>query len=181
MFKKEIFSTYLRMEQLTDEVKKAHKIKLGAKVPRYDVVAIAGYYRSLEAIKNTKGQIIFYLNETRGVIDSPDQRRADRFLMGKNSLNFSSIFLLNNTNSIIGYGTPNEAKTYGKDKQPNPFFDCKNDGYLFIISSDWRFIEVLVIPNGKYTILGNAQQMADGVFNEALQTMRTAATTFYNY
>ena len=74
-----IFSAYLKLEQLPDEVKSRNKIKLGAKVPRFDLTRLAGYYKPLESLKNKKGQIILYLNETRGIIDSPDQRRADRF------------------------------------------------------------------------------------------------------
>ena len=75
------FTAYIRLEQLPDEVKKRHGGKAGAKIPRFDVTATAGYYKPLEAIKNGKGMVVAYLNETRGIIDSPDQRRADRFLM----------------------------------------------------------------------------------------------------
>ena len=80
-----IFSAYIRLEQLPDEIKKRHGGKAGAKIPRFDVTATAGYYRPLEAIKNGKGMVIMYLNETRGIIDSPDQRRADRFLMANSA------------------------------------------------------------------------------------------------
>lgn len=179
-----IFSAYLKLEQLPDEVKSRNKIKVGAKVPRFDLTRLAGYYKPLESLKNKKGQIILYLNETRGIIDSPDQRRADRFLMGKDSLNFSSVYLLDcstNGGGFAGYGNPNRAKTYSKDKKPNPFLEVKNDGFLFLIAPDWRSVEVLIIPDGYNTILGNAKAMADGVYNEALQTMRAAAKTFFQY
>ncbi len=179
-----IFSAYLKLEQLPDEVKSRNKIKLGAKVPRFDLTRLAGYYKPLESLKNKKGQIILYLNETRGIIDSPDQRRADRFLMGKDSLNFSSVYLLDcstNGGGFVGYGNPNRAKTYSKDKKPNPFLEVKNDGFLFLIAPDWRSVEVLIIPDGYNTILGNAKAMADGVYNEALATMRATAKTFFQY
>lgn len=181
-----IFSAYLKLEQLPDEVKTRNKIKLGAKVPRFDLTRLAGYYKPLESLRNKKGQIILYLNETRGIIESPDKRRADRFLMGKDSLNFSSVFLLdssanNDGNGFVGYGNPNRAKTYSKDKKPNPFLEVKNDGFLFLITPDWRAVEVLIIPNGYNTILGNAKALADGIYNEALETMRMAAKTFFQY
>ena len=179
-----IFSAYLKLEQLPDEVKSRNKIKLGAKVPRFDLTRLAGYYKPLESLKNKKGQIILYLNETRGIIDSPDQRRADRLLMGKDSLNFSSVYLLDcstNGGGFVGYGNPNRSKTYSKDKKPNPFLEVKNDGFLFLIAPDWRAVEVLIIPDGYNTILGNAKAMADGVYNEALATMRATAKTFFQY
>lgn len=179
-----LFDAYLRLEQLSDEVKTRHKIKIGANVPRFDFTQIAGYYRPLEHLKNKKGQVVFYLNETRGVIDSSDQRRADRFLMAKDSLNFSSIYLLSietQDGKMIGYGNPNRAKTFGKKKIANPFYECKDDGFIFIIEPDWNTIEVLIVPDGGNTILGNAKALADGVFDEALEKMRSSAKTFYQY
>lgn len=180
-----IFSTYLKLQQLPDEVKSRNKIKVGAAVPRFDITQIAGYYRPIENLKNAKGQVFFYLTETRGIINSPDQRRADRFLMGKDSLNFSSVFLLDSTptdgNSLIGYGNPNRAKTFGKKKTPNPFLNFKDDGFLFLIAPNWSTIEVLIIPDGCNTILGNAKALADGVYNEALELIRTTAKTFFQY
>ena len=179
-----IFSAYLKLEQLPDEVKSRNKIKLGAKVPRFDLTRLAGYYKPLESLKNKKGQIILYLNATRGILDSPDQRRADRCLMGKDSLNFSSVYLLDcstNGGGFVGYGNPNRSKTYSKDKKPNPFLEVKNDGFLFLIAPDWQAVEILVIPDGCNTILGNAKAMADGVYNEALATMRATAKTFFQY
>ena len=182
----QIFAAYLKFAQLTDEVKKNHCIKVGAKVPRYDLIEMAGYYKPLESMKNQKGQIVTWLNETRGIIDSPDNRRADRYLQGKSSLNISSVFLLDNSvntsdSYIIGYGTPNRAETYSKDKKPNPFYESRNDGFIFLIKSDWSTIEILVVPDGCNTILGNAKALADGVYNEALNTMRATAKQFYNY
>lgn len=181
-----MFVAYLKFEQLPDEVKSKYKIKLNAKTPRFDLTRLAGYYKPLESLKNKKGQIVLYLNGTLGIIDSTDQRRADRFLMGKNSLNFSSIYLLDssiqtNRGCFVGYGNPNRSRTYSKENRPNPFFECKNDGFIFLITPDWKAIEILVIPDGYNTILGNAKALADGVYNEALETMRATAKTFFQY
>lgn len=174
----------MRLLQLPDEAKRRHNIKVGAKVPRFDLVQISGYSKSWEALKNKDGQIYFYLNEARGIINSPDSRRADRFLMGKGSLNFSSVFLLEcepSNGYFVGYGNPNGKETYSKNNKPNPFYECRDDGYLFLISEDWRTIEVFVIPNGKNTILGNAKALNDGVYNDMLKPIREAATTFFQY
>jgi hypothetical protein len=182
----DIFCAYIKLEQLPDEVKTRHKIKVGASVPRFDLTRLAGYYKPLESMKNKKGQLVLYLNGTLGIIDSPDPRRADKFLMGKDSLYLSSVYLLDCSTPIdgggfIGYGNPNRAATYGKGKKPNPFAECKDDGFLFLIAPDWKTIEMLVIPSGCNTILGNAKALADGVYNEALETMRAAAKAFFQY
>lgn len=178
------FTAYFKMVQLPDEVKKRYNIKVGACVPRFDVTAAAGYYKPLAEMANNKGQIVLYLNETRGIINSPDHRRADRYLQGKQSFNVSSVYLLDykdGNGNLVGYGNANGAATFGKSKQPNPFKDYGKDGFLFLVSHDWQTIEMLVVPKGLNTILGNAKALADGVYNEALQTMRAAAQTVYPY
>ena len=188
------FTAYIRLEQLPDEVKKRHGGKAGAKIPRFDVTATAGYYKPLKDLQNNKGMVVAYLNETRGIIDSTDQRRADRFLMGKqttigndgkranDSVNISSVFLYHTADGgfMYGYGNPNGNPKL-KNGNPNPFYCNKTDGYLFLITPDWKQIEWLVIPNGVYTMEGNVKALADGVYNEALQNMRAAATTYYDY
>lgn len=179
-----LFDAYLRLEQLSNEVKARHKIKLGARIPRFDITQMAGYYRPLERLKNRKGQVVFYLNETRGIIESPDQRRADRYLMAKDSHNFSSIYLLSietQDGKLIGYGNPHRGETFGRKKIANPFYECKDDGFIFIIEPDWSYIEVLIVPDGSNTILGDAKALADGVFDEALKKMRSTAKTFFQY
>jgi len=181
MKKFDLFSAYIRLEQLNDEVKQVHGIKQGANVPRFDVTHIAGYYEPFEALKNSKGQIILYLNETKGVIKSPDNRRADRFLMGKNSLNISSIFLYRNSIYLVGYGNPYSSRYYGKQRNINPFFEYRNDGFLFLISPDWKKIDFFVIKNGKNTIIEHAQKLVNGYYDEVIKSMREGAAVFYNY
>ena len=176
------FKAYIKIEQLPDELKAKHKIKIGAKTPRFDVTGVSGYYPELESIKNPKGQIYFNLLVNDGFIDTNALRRADRRLQAKDSLNFSSVYLLNlNTEPMVGYGNPNGQKTYSKDKKPNPFYECRTDGYLFIIQPDWKAIEILVITNGLYTIEANAKAFADGQYNEALATLRATAKPIFEY
>lgn len=141
---------------------------------------------TLKAANAIKAQRIIELaNDEAGIKNT--QRRADRFLMAKqakDSVNVSSVFLLDvptaKDKPIVGYGNPNGNPKL-KSGNPNPFAGCKNDGFLFVIAPDWKQIEWLVIPDGLCTILGNAKALADGVYNEALQTMRAAAKTYFNY
>jgi hypothetical protein len=144
-----------------------------SKTPRYLLTAKSGFYAPLEKIKNQKGEVVLYLNETRGVINSPNNRRAEHFLMGKDSLNFSSIYHYETVNGyLVAFGNPHSAEFFGKEKLPNPFFECRDDGFLFIISPDWQVIEVIVIPNGKYTIISNAKQLADGELKDVVRELR---------
>lgn len=177
-----IFSCYLKMVQLPDELKRRNKIKVGAVVPRFDVVQITGYFPQLESIKNNKqGMVCLLLQET---IKTGNQSGAERWLQGKNSFNFSAIHLLDDRmadGSLVGFGNPNREKTFSQRRLQNPFYDCRNDGFLFLIGADWQTIEILVIPNGLYTIQGNAKELVDGKYREALEQVRNNAKPFFIY
>ena len=121
--------------------------------------------------------------ETRGLINSSDQRRAGYFLMGESSINFSSVFLQDfgtNQKQSFGYGEPNSNKTL-KNGQTNPMLPFSEDAYLFITNSGFTELEILIIRRGRYLIQGYLKQLANGVFNEALAAMRSQAKPIFNY
>ncbi|HCU63756.1 MAG TPA: hypothetical protein DGC94_21830 [Prolixibacteraceae bacterium] len=179
-----MFDCYIKMQQLPDEVKRANKIKVEAIVPRLDCVSMAGYYEGLKPLFSSKGQLKFYLMETRGLINSSDQRRAGYFLMGEDSINFSSIFLqdfdTDKQAQCFGYGEPNSNKTL-KSGQPNPMLPFSEDAYLFITNPGFTEFEILIIRRGRYLIQGYLKQLANGTFNEALAAMRSQAKPIFNY
>ena len=179
-----MFSAYLCLEQLPDQVKAQHHIKTGGAVPRFDLTKMAGSLPGLDALTNKKGMVVMFLQRTMGIINASDGRRADCFLMAKNSLNFSSLYLLNRSNErahYVGFGNPMSSATYGKDNKPNPFYQSRGDGYLFLIPEDWKQIEVFIIPHGKFTVIGEATMMQKNMLDEAIQSIRQHACTFYPY
>ncbi len=179
-----LLTAYLLLQQLPDAVKEQNGIKVGASVPRFDLTKMAGSLPGLEDIANKKHQVVMYLQECRGIINSTDTRRADCFLMAKNSLNFSSIYLLNRTTEgapFLGYGQFLKTETYGRDCWPNPFYDNRLDGLIFIISPDWKKIEVLVSLAGRYIAAGEAGMVQRGEMAEAIDSIRESAQTFYPY
>lgn len=179
-----MFDCYIRLQQLTDDQKRANKIKVGARIPRLDCVAMAGYYEGLKPLISNKGQLKFYLQETRGLINSNDKRRAGHFLMGDHSINFSSIFLQSfdttDQSKCFGYGEPNRNPELKKG-EPNPMLGCSEDGYLFITDANFAEIEILIITKGRYLIQGYTKMLASGAFDEALQAMREQAKPIFNY
>lgn len=175
---------YYKFLQLSDEIKAANGIT--AKTPRFDCTEKAGNYEPLESLKNKAGILFCYLSETRGIIDSPTKRRADRFLHTSASLNITSLFLFPQPVAglgFVGFGNPLKEPTYGKGKKKkqNPFYNYSKDGFLFVVSPDWQQIEMLVLRNCLYTIEGNAKLLADGFYNGDLQAFRVAAQPFYLY
>ncbi|MDR1120473.1 MAG: hypothetical protein LBM08_06105 [Dysgonamonadaceae bacterium] len=91
--------------------------------------------------------------------------------------------------TLIGHGEPprkemlkpiREKKKDGSitlKKHPNPFYENRTDGYLFIVAPDMKTIEILVISNGSALIRGYAAMLADGQLDEALEQMRNEAKT----
>jgi hypothetical protein len=180
---------YLKTVQLSKEEKIRHKIKPEAKIPRLDTIALAGYYPPLEALKNSKGQIFFNLIETRGIIDATDRRRA-AFWLQCNGLNFSSVFTLDlGFENIVGFGNPAIDKFLKPQKRkngsiierPNPFYEYRNDGFLFIATPDDSVLVIIIVSGGKSYIQSMVKKYADGQMTEILEALRSAAQPFFQY
>ena len=76
-----------------------------------------------------------------------------------------------------------DKPTYSKDNKPNPFYEYKEDGYLFIIYQDEKdptnpiptSIELVVLESAKVLISAYCKQLKMGGFNEALAALRVQA------
>ncbi len=164
-----MFSCYLKMERRQTLKKDGSE----SKTPRYVVIAQAGYFKPLQAIKNTKNEIVMYYQ--RNDKCNPNSTAETR-LQCKGSINFSSVYLdnLKVGETLIGYGEPPQTKELKSGKQ-NPFFDNRADGYLFVISPNLNTIEILIVPQGRQLIRGYAAKLADGQLNEVLNEIRKSA------
>jgi hypothetical protein len=173
-----MFSSYLKLER-SQSIKKDGT---ESKTPRYAVTSQAGYFKPLESLKNAKGEIVMYCQ--RNDKCNPNSTAETR-LQCKDSVNFSSIYL--DLETMIGYGEPPQEKMLkpGKKKKkdgsvtpidrPNPFYENRSDGYLFIVAPDEKTIEILIVPNGRALIRGYAAKLADGQLNDALEQVRSEA------
>jgi hypothetical protein len=161
-----------------------------SKTPRYVVTVGAGYFKPLEGLKNAKNEIVMYYQ--RNDKCNPNSTSETR-LQCKGDVNFSSVYFesLKIEETLIGYGEPPQdkllkpkvVKKSGKTTvRPNPFYENRADGYLFIITPGPNMIEIgpetieiLIVPGGRYLIRGVAKQLADGQFDEALKLIRETA------
>ncbi len=123
-----------------------------------------------------------YMSKANTMVNAPDERLTD-YVLQSNSLNFSSLYPNMQLDcSGFAYGEPNNKKTVGKkEPKPNPMFDFRNDGFLFVINTDYTKIELLIIENERYTIKGYLKKLVNGELDEALQQMRATAKPFFNY
>lgn len=153
----------------------------GKKTPRYTITAQAGYYPPMELLRGRDGQISMNLMEKLKEGDNVPSMR----LQAKNSLNFTGLkdYFQDGKLSGFAYGYPLDKPTYSKDEKLNPFFDYKQDGFLFLIEQDEKdptnltptSIELVVLEGVKVLISAYCKQLVMGGFDEALQALREQA------
>lgn len=154
------------------------------KTPKYVVTAQAGYYPPMEAITGRDGKISMYLMEKLKEGENVPFIR----LQAKNSLNFTGLknCFIDGKLSGFAYGYPLADKTFSAKKKTNPFFEYKDDGFLFIVHQDCKavteaekirpsFIELIVLDGAKLLIFSYCKQLMMGGFNEVLDALRKQA------
>jgi hypothetical protein len=174
-----MIGAYYKLAILPDEVKAANKIKSKARLDCISIAdMVAGNYKGLTNFVNSKGQLFFYKTACRDFVNTDNKRLAEWSLT--NNLNFSSIYIDDLDFPEIGYGYPN-AKRFLSNGSPNPLFEYRNDGYLFLINKDYSEIELLIIPDGRNLISSYYQKLIDGGFDDELRQLRKQAKAFYQY
>jgi hypothetical protein len=150
----------------------------GKKTPKYTIVAQAGYYPPMEQLRGRDGLVSMNLMEKlKEGSNIPSMR-----LQAKNSLNFTGLkeYFEDGKLSGYAYGYPLDKPTYSKDNKPNPFYEYKEDGYLFIFYQDEKAptnliptrIEMVVLEGAKILVSAYCKQMRMGGFDEALAALR---------
>ena len=155
----------------------------GAKVPKYSAIYQAGYYPPMEQLVGRDGYVSVYLQEKRETQTKSSTPKMS--LQAKGSLNLTGLkdYFVDGKLSGFAYGYPYDRPTYGKGEKPNPLYDYKNDGFLFVIHQDGSntadltptMIEMLVIEGGKTLISSYCKMLAMGGFNEVLDELRRQA------
>ena len=153
----------------------------GRKTPKFTITTQAGFYEPMQKLVGRDGKISFNLMEKLKEGENVPSMR----LQGKNSLNFTGLkdFFQDGKLSGFAYGYPLDKPTYSKDEKPNPFFDYKQDGFLFLIEQDEKdptnltptSIELVVLEGAKVLISAYCKQMTMGGFDEVLELLRQQA------
>ena len=155
--------------------------------PKYVISAQAGDYPPMEELKSRDGRVYMYLMEK---IRNGAHIPSIRLQVTKNGLNFTGMkeYFIDGKISGFAYGYPDKSDTYknhGKEK-PNPFYDYKNDGFLFIVHQDKTatteaerlrpsYIELIVLNGAKVLIPSYCKMLQSGGFDEELKQLRLQA------
>ncbi|WP_028902319.1 hypothetical protein [Prevotella sp. P6B4] len=153
----------------------------GKKTPKFTIIKQAGYYPPMDQLKGRDGQISMYLMEKLKEGENVPSMR----LQAIKSLNFTGLkeYFVDGKLSGVAYGYPLDKPTYSKDNRQNPFFEYKEDGFLFLIhqneqapeSQTPNSIELVVLEGAKVLISAYCKQLLMGGFKEALEALRKQA------
>ena len=149
--------------------------------PKFTIVGAAGFYPPMELLRGRDTKVSMNLMEKL----KEGENVASMRLQAKGSLNFTGLkeWFENGNLSGFAYGYPSNKPTYSKDNKPNPFYDYRNDGYLFVVHQDQSNpknlvpteIELIVLEGVKVLISSYCKQLAMGGFNEDLENLRKLA------
>lgn len=175
-----MISAYYKFEILSDKLKAINKIKSKARLDctAYNDKVIDGY-KGLTNFVNFKGQLFVYKTPCRNFLNTDSKRIAEWSLTNGN-LNLTSIYIEDIDFPNIGFGYPNANRTLSNGNS-NPQFHIRNDGYLFLINSDYTIIELFIIQNGRNLIGSYYQKMIDGHFEDEIKELRIQAKQFFYY
>lgn len=154
----------------------------GKKTQKYTIIGEAGYYPPMEQLRGRDNKISMNLMEKlKDDINVPSMR-----LQAKNSLNFTGLknYFIDGELSGVAYGYPDDKPTYSGKNKPNPFYDYREDGYLFLIHQDDNnpqslipvSIELLVLEGAKAIVPIYCKKLFEGGFNDELINQRKLAS-----
>lgn len=153
----------------------------GKKTPKFTIVEQVGYYPPMEQLKGRDRLVSMNLMEKLKEGDNVPSMR----LQAKASLNFTGLkgYFIDGKLSGYAYGYPLDKPTYSSKEKPNPFYEYKQDGFLFLIEQDEKeptnqvptSIELIVLEGAKVLISAYCKQLLMGGFDEALQALREQA------
>lgn len=151
----------------------------GKKTPKFTIIEQAGYYPPMEQLRGKDGLISMNLmpQSREDKSSTPPMR-----LQAKNSLNFTGLkdYWIEGCLSGFAYGYPFDKPTYSKDEKPNPFYEYKDDGFLFKIDQDDSNptptgFELVVLEGAKVLVSTFCKMLAMGGFDDALAALRKQA------
>ena len=168
---------YYCFEQLSNKRKDANKIKIGAKTPRFDCTFHCGSYPMLDGLKSKRGMLFLYLLASR----KRNNITPETYLQCDN-INISGLFYYFRNGQITNYcsGYPSNKKLLATNRI-NPFWEVRNDGFLFIVSKDLQRIEMFIIQDAKPMIDVYLRQLAEGVLTNRIESLRTQSKPYFEY
>lgn len=152
------------------------------KSPKYVLVRAWGDYSPMNKLKGRDSMVSMYLLPKR---EGQSSNCPQMHLQAKGSLNLSGLkdYFINGKLSGFAFGFPPSTPIYSSKAKPNPFYQYKEDGFLFVVHQDKEaptsaeqqrpdYIELLVLDGCKILIGSYCKQLSAGSFDEILNVLR---------
>jgi len=153
----------------------------GNKTPKFTIEEKVGFYPPMTEIEGRDKRVSVNLMEKLKEGENVPSMR----LQAKNSLNLTGLkeYFLGGKLSGYAYGYPYDKPTYSKDEKQNPFYEYRDDGFLFIMHPNPKdptdivptAFEMIVLENAKLLISAYCKQLVMGGFDEAIEQLRHQA------
>ena len=180
---------YYKFVVLPDDIKTYHGIKLNPKDPRFDCVSRSGFWEGEKVLTTKlgkgKGQMKFTMTKPQNFIHIDPTKMGNFVFKGSQNLNVTSVHIkpaiTGRNGELIGTGEPDDHATL-KDGRQNPLFECRKDGFIFLIAPNHSAFEMLVFKDGRNVIHSIVTMIThDPNFWEMLEGKRKKALTFWDY
>lgn len=157
------------------------------KSPKYTLTRMWGDYPPLDGLKGRDSMVSMYLLPKR---EGQSSNCPQMHLQCKGSLNLSGLkdYFINGKLSGFAFGFPPSTPTYSSKNKPNPFYLCKDDGFLFIVHQDKEaptpaeqqrpdYIEMIVLQGARVLAGSYCKQLSAGGFDDVLNVLRRDSVT----
>jgi hypothetical protein len=165
--------------QLSEDIKEKNNIKVGAVVPRFDIVGFNGDYDFIKPLINKRNMCFLSLTETYNFVKADQRRMADYALRNNSIGNLTSLFYNSKDNEGKFFGNTNDSKTIkvGQNTVPNPLLAYEDHLLLIKLSDDKKELVLIVVKGGRsfcqfiYTDFVNGKY--DDLIHNKLQFLNT--------
>ena len=157
------------------------------KSPKYVLTSVWGNYSPMETLRGRNGIVSMYLLPKR---EGQSSNCPQMHLQAKGSLNLSGLkdYFINGKLSGFAFGFPSSTPTYSSKNKPNPFYQNKDDGFLFIVHQDKEaptpaeqqrpdYIEMIVLQGARLLAGSYCKQLSAGGFDDVLNVLRRDSVT----
>ncbi len=171
----------MRLERNTSMIKRNGQL-VERKVMRFDLSAFAGFWSGFDKLKTGKGEIYASLvcsneNPNRKTDGTTPEYYLQMYPAAcKRCFNLSGLRLMLNDESGAWAcsGEPSRLARL-RSGDANPLYAERNDGFIFLIDKDFRYIEVFVIADGRPFIDAYRKAIALGKYDTELALIRQNA------
>jgi hypothetical protein len=176
-----ITSVYL-FKVLPDDIKRANKITVGPKIPRFDCVGInENDHHFIGPLINNKNQCNITLVPAGTMVECNTKRKADLALSNSKVINLTSLYYQDADNNHRYYGYSNPNPTIKKGKEPNPMLAFKNDLLLIQMDMSKEQIVICVLKDQKHFVQYLYPEFVKGKFDDAIANKLDFLKSDFNY